>query len=199
MGAALRVLAVNGSLRRDSYNGRLLQAARRAFPAHARLDLWTGLALIPAYTEDEDATPPPTVRRLRDDLARADALLVATPEYNATVPGALKNAIDWASRPYPGGALAGKPAAVIDASTGPFGAVWAQADLRKALKTAGADVLEQDLGVGGAADAFRADGDLRSEEHRARLADIVDALLALAGARSTTPDMAGAACPRGTT
>jgi chromate reductase len=178
--APVRVLALNGSLRRDSYNGKLLLAARHLLAPYASLAVWGELALLPPYNEDDDsADPAETVRGLREAVAGADALLVATPEYNATLPGALKNAIDWASRPHPDSALAGKPAAVVGTSTGLFGAVWAQAEVRKALRTAGARVVEQDLPLGRAMDAFAADGSLRDPKSVSRLAEIVEALLAL--------------------
>jgi chromate reductase len=178
----VRVLALNGSLRRESYNGRLLQAARHLLAPYASLAVWGELALLPPYNEDDDGDDPgETVRGLREAVAGADALLVATPEYNATLPGALKNAIDWASRPYPDSALAGKPAAVVGSSTGLFGAVWAQAEVRKALRTAGARIVEQDLPLGRAMDAFAADGSLRDPELVSRLAEIMEALLALVG------------------
>jgi chromate reductase len=178
--ASVRVLALNGSLRGESYNGKLLRAARDLLAPYASVALWGELALLPPYNQDDDGDDPAeTVRRLREAVAEADALLVATPEYNATLPGALKNAIDWASRPYPDSALAGKPAAVVGTSTGLFGAVWAQAEVRKALRTAGARVVEQDLPLGRAMDAFAADGSLRDRECVSRLAEIVDALLEL--------------------
>jgi chromate reductase len=117
---------------------------------------------VPPYDEDADGdTPPPPVTALREALQEADALLIATPEYNASVPGVLKNALDWASRPYPDNAVRQKPVAVIGASTGLFGAVWAQAEIRKALRTAGADVLEGEVPIALAAQAFTAAGALR--------------------------------------
>lgn len=174
----MRVLAISGSLRRDSHNRRLLDAAAAALPDGAELELWERLAELPAYSEDADVEPaPPAVRDLRDAIAAADAILVATPEYNAGMPGALKNALDWASRPWPDNALRGKPAAVIGASTGLFGAVWAQAQVRKALEYIGARVLDRELPVGQAHDAFGVDGDLRDDDLRDALAGVVDALV----------------------
>lgn len=174
----MRVLALCGSLRAGSHNLRLLRAAGRRLPPGARLDLWEGLADVPPYSEDRDVEPAPApVRRLREALAHADAVLVATPEYNASVPGQLKNALDWASRPFPGNALKDKPAAVVGASTGLFGAVWAQAELRKVLATIGARVVEHELPVGQAHGAFTEDGDLSDPDLGARLAELLDALL----------------------
>jgi chromate reductase len=156
------VLGIAGSLRRGSYNRRLLRAAGGALPPGFRLELLEGLEALPAYDEAADVDPAPAaVRLLRERIGAADALLLATPEYNASVPGVLKNALDWASRPFPDNALRGKPVAVVGASTGPFGAVWAQADLRRVLVAIGADVLPAELAVARAHDAFADDGRLR--------------------------------------
>lgn len=158
----MRVLGLSGSLRRDSHNRVLLRAAAAVLPPGAELVEWDRIAELPAYDEDLDAAlAPEPVRALREAIAGADALLIATPEYNASLPGALKNALDWASRPYATNPLRGKPAAVVGASTGLFGAVWAQAEARKVLKTIGAEVLERELPVGQADAAFDADGRLR--------------------------------------
>ena len=104
-------------------------------------------------------------------------MLIATPEYNGSIPGALKNALDWASRPFPDNCLRGKPVAVIGASTGMFGARWAQAELRKVLKTIGASVLATELPVASAHDAFTVDGRLREPRLAAALCSIVGELL----------------------
>src|SRR5207245_1577132 len=112
---------------------------------------------------------PLEARRLRAAIADADALLFASPEFNGSVPGALKNAIDWASRPARNGALRGKTAAVIGASTGQYGALWAQGDLRRVLGVAGARVLPADLPVARAQDAFDEHGNLSDAAVRDRL------------------------------
>src|SRR4051794_21279689 len=143
----MRILGIAGSLRRGSHNRMLLRAASTMLPPGAQLVDWDGLAGLPAFDEDREAAPPAPVRAFVAEIARADALLIATPEYNATIPGALKNALDWASRPFPQNALRGKPCAVIGASTGPFGAIWAQSELRKALTTSGAHVHRSELAV----------------------------------------------------
>jgi chromate reductase len=149
------VLGIAGSLRGGSHNAGLLVVARRLLAPPARLERYAGLAALPHYDEDRDAEPPPpAVGALRASIAAADALLIATPEYNGSIPGVLKNAVDWASRPFPGNALRDKPVAVIGASTGMFGAAWAQADLRKVLRTAGARVVEGELAVGHADEGF---------------------------------------------
>jgi chromate reductase len=156
----VRVLAISGSLRRASYNSRLLRAAAHALPPGVRLDVWDGLAATPPYNEDDDVQPaPPAVADLRAAIAGADALLIATPEYNGSIPGQLKNALDWASRPFPGNALRGKPAAVIGASQSAFGAIWAQAETRKVLAHAGARVVDGELAVAHAHEGTFRDGD----------------------------------------
>src|SRR5215211_486013 len=169
----MRILGIAGSLRRGSHNRRLLRAAGAALPPGAVLVEWDGLAGLPAFNEDLETTPPEAVQELLEAIDQADALLIATPEYNASVPGGLKNALDWASRPFPDNVLKDKPSAVIGASTGLFGAVWAQAEVRKALKASGAHVLDAELPVGIADGAFTDDGSLADPELTARLGDLL--------------------------
>ena len=174
----MRVLGLSGSLRRDSHNRALLRAAAAALPPGAELTLWDRLAELPAYDEDLDAAPvPEPVRALREAIAGADAVLIATPEYNGSLPGALKNALDWASRPHATNPLRDKPAAVVGASTGLFGAVWAQAEARKVLTTIGARVLERELPIGQADAAWAADGALLDPDLAGALAEIVTDLV----------------------
>ena len=173
----MRILGISGSLRRGSHNRRLLRAAGDALPPGADLVEWDGLRDLPAFDEDLESTPPPAVQDLLDAIEEADAILIATPEYNASLPGALKNALDWASRPFPDNVLRDKPAAVIGASTGLFGAVWAQAEVRKVLKTSGAHVLESELPVGMADMAFDEEGGLADPDLAARLEDLVGDLV----------------------
>ena len=184
----MRILGISGSLRRDSHNRRLLRAAASELPPGAELVEWDRLADLPIYDEDLDVEPAAeAVADLRTAIAAADAVLIATPEYNASVPGGLKNALDWASRPFPGNALADKPAAVIGASTGLFGAVWAQAEARKVLATAGADVEPAEVGVGLADEAWGPDGvALRDDEKREALRALLDGLASKAGALTGT-------------
>jgi chromate reductase len=172
----MRILGIAGSLRRGSHNRRLLRAAGVALPPGAVLAEWDGLAGLPAFDEDNENDPPEAVRELLDAIDRADALLIATPEYNASLPGALKNALDWASRPFPDNVLRAKPSAVIGASTGLFGAVWAQAEVRKVLKASGAHVLESELPVGMADSAFTGEGRLADPDLAERLRDLVSDL-----------------------
>jgi chromate reductase len=144
----MKVLAVSGSLRRDSHNTHLLRAAVEAAPEGVEVELWEGLGDLPLYDQDLDATEPiAEVRRLREAWGTADAILFATPEYNGSVPGGLKNAIDWASRPVRESALTGQTVSVIGSSTGQFGAMWAQQDLRRILGAAGARVVADELPV----------------------------------------------------
>ena len=182
------VLGLCGSLRRGSYNRRLLAAAAAELPRGVSLEVLEGLADIPPYNQDdEDGATPEAVEALRDAITAADAVLIATPEYNASVPGQLKNALDWASRPFPDNALRDKPVAVVGASTGLFGAVWAQAELRKVLKAIGAHVVEGELSVGRAHGAFADDGGLDDPNLRSALAALVEQLLGEDAHESTSP------------
>ena len=161
----MRILAVSGSLRESSYNTSLLQAALEAAPDGVELELWEGLGELPFYDQDlEGDDVPEPVRRLREDWAAADAILFSTPEYNGSVPGGLKNAIDWASRPRLGAVLRNKPVAVVGASTGQFGALWAQQDLKRILGIAGARVVGTEIPVGRAEERFDAEGRLLDGE-----------------------------------
>jgi chromate reductase len=169
----MRILGISGSLRRGSHNTKLLRAAGETLPPGVELVEWEGLGGLPIFCEDLEDAPPAAVRDFLEQVEAADALLIATPEYNASLPGGLKNALDWASRPFPDNVLREKPSAVIGASTGLFGAVWAQAEVRKALKASGAHVLESELPVGLADGAFTDDGGLADPELRARLADLL--------------------------
>jgi chromate reductase, NAD(P)H dehydrogenase (quinone) len=160
----MRILAVSGSLRESSFNTSLLRAALEAAPDGVELELWEGLGELPLYDEDLDSDAPESVRRLREDWAAADAILFSTPEYNGSIPGGLKNAIDWASRPRLEAVLRNKPVAVVGASTGQFGALWAQQDLKRILGVAGARVVGTEIPVGRAHERFDADGRLLDGE-----------------------------------
>jgi chromate reductase len=180
----MKVLAISGSLRRDSYNAKLLQAAAELLPDDVGPELWDGLKAVPPYDEDDDVEPAPAaVTELRDAIADADAILFATPEYNHSVPGQLKNALDWASRPLATNPLRNKPVAVVGASIGAFGAVWAQAELRKVLAATGARVVDGEVAVGHAHERLGPDGRLEDEALREQLAEVVAALVAVTRAR----------------
>lgn len=174
----MRVLAISGSLRRDSHNSALLRAAAELLPAGVELVPFDGLKAIPPFDQDdEEAGPAPaSVAALRAAIAAADAVLVATPEYNSSIPGALKNALDWASRPVATNALRGKPVAVVGASTGMFGAVWAQAETRKVLSAIGARVIDAELPVGHAHEQLHHEHGL-DDDLAQQLAAILDQLV----------------------
>jgi chromate reductase, NAD(P)H dehydrogenase (quinone) len=174
----MRVLGISGSLRRDSYNSQLLRAAGDLIERDAEFVLFDELKAIPPYDEDDDGSAAPAaVTRLREAIAGADAILFATPEYNSSIPGQLKNAIDWASRPIKSNPLRNKPVAVIGASTGMFGAVWAQAELRKVLAATGARVVEGEVAVGHAQDRFEADGRLNDSNLEEELREVTRLLV----------------------
>ena len=170
----MKVLAVSGSLRAGSYNSRLLAEAAAAAPAGVEVELFdpATIAELPLYDPDldvPDAVPAPA-QRLREAWAGADAILFATPEYNGSVPGGLKNAVDWASRPREAAALRTRTVSVIGTSTGQFGAVWAQNDLRRILGIAGARVVGEGLAVARAQDGF-------TEQLRDQLHDVLQLLV----------------------
>jgi chromate reductase, NAD(P)H dehydrogenase (quinone) len=180
----VRILAISGSLRRDSHNTKLLRNAEELLGSGVDIELYDGLESVPPYNEDRDGEDAPAaVVDLRERIEGADALLIATPEYNSSVPGQLKNAVDWASRPVRAGALWGKPVVVIGASSGFYGGIWAQAELRKVLATAGARVVDAELAVSHADTRFDADGRLVDEEIRDELDAALEALLAEVGPR----------------
>ena len=180
----MRVLGISGSLRRDSHNSNLLRAAADLLPSGAELEVFEGLKAIPPYDADDDIEPAPeAVQALRDAIADADAVLIATPEYNASVPGVLKNALDWASRPHATNPLRGVPALVVGASTGMFGAVWAQGDARRILQTIGARVIDTELPVAEAPERFDAEGNLIDDDIRVLYAEQLAELAAAVEAR----------------
>ncbi len=184
--ADVSILGISGSLRRESHNTGLLRAAAEEMPEGAALRIYEGLRDVPPYDEDEDGDDPPeAVSRLRGELERADGLLLATPEYSHSIPGQLKNALDWAARPFGGNALRFLPAAVIGASTGAFGAVWAQAEMRKVLAACGARVVDGEVALGHAYERFDEWGVLVNEEARDQLRDVIGLLIEAVRVRRT--------------
>jgi chromate reductase len=175
----MRILAISGSLRAASYNTALLAAAAELAPEGVEVELYEDLESLPPYNEDRDSDQPPAeVTRLRAAIETADAVLFATPEYNTTMPGQIKQVVDWASRPHgPSAPLWGKPAAAMGASVTDYGAMWAQDHLRKALGLAGARVLQQELAVPRAAERFNERGRLTHEETREQLAGLLEDLV----------------------
>jgi chromate reductase len=175
----MKVLGLSGSLRAGSHNSKLLRAAGDLLPGEAELVEFDGLKLIPPFDEDDEhGGRPDSVQALFDAIASADAVLVATPEYNHSIPGQLKNALDWLSRPLAESPLRNKPTAVVGTSTGLFGAVWAQAEARKVLSAIGARVIDRELPIGLAESAFTPDGDLAEDDHSLALAGILAELRA---------------------
>jgi chromate reductase len=168
---SVRVLAISGSLRDDSRNRRLLEIAAEMARAGVHVELWDGLKQVPPFDEDDEHDPALPVRRLRAAFAAADGVLIATPEYNGSLPGQLKNALDWASRPYDSNVLRGKPVAIVGASPGSGGAAGAVADARRVLGTIGARVLDREVAVALVHDSF-------DEEDRLVDIELGDALAA---------------------
>jgi chromate reductase len=190
-----KILGISGSLRRGSYNTRLLEAAAELLPEGVELELFEGLKEVPPYDEDDDVEPAPEpVAHLRETIAGADAVLIATPEYNSSIPGQLKNALDWASRPLMTNPVRFKPVAVAGASTGAFGAVWAQGELRKVLAAMGARVVEAEVAVGHAPTRFDEEGRLVDDDVREQLSALLELLTAaVAERRQATPQQPVAA------
>jgi len=173
----MQILGISGSLRRESHNTKLLRAVGELLEQRGvEFTIYDSLKSVPAYDEDDDGQlAPAAAEHLRRAVREADGLFFATPEYNSSIPGQLKNAVDWVSRPYANGAIRNKTVAVVGASAGMFGAVWAQAELRKVLAAAGARVVEGEVALGHADTRF-------DEQGRLTDAEIVDQLDALADA-----------------
>lgn len=174
----VRLLGLAGSLRARSFNRSLLEAGRELTPAGTTLTAYEHLAHIPPFNEDLEANPPLGVTRLRQAMQAADGLLIATPEYNQSVPGVLKNVIDWLSRSDPAQGLTGKPVAVIGATTGPWGTRLAQTQLRQILVACQTLLLPSPaLYLGDARAAFDEVGRLIDHETRDRLGGVIEALV----------------------
>lgn len=184
----MRVLGISGSLRRDSHNTALLRHAGELFEAEgAEFEIYDGLRDIPPYDADDDADiAPAAVAQARAAVADVDVVFFTTPEYNHSVPGVLKNAVDWLSRPLATNVLRNKPVAVVGASTGMFGAVWAQAELRKVLAATGARVVEGEVAIGHAMDRFDENGRLTDPNLEEQLREVVRNLIGTA--RETAED-----------
>jgi chromate reductase len=190
----MRVLGISGSLRRDSYNTALLRHVGDLLEADgAEFEIYHGLREIPPYDEDCDTEEAPeAVSRIREAVRDADAVFFVTPEYNSSIPGALKNALDWISRPVATNALRYKPVAVIGASVGVFGAVWAQAELRKVLGAIGARVTEGEVAVGNASERFDENGRLNEPNLEQEVHEVITTLLADAQSAKTSHPAANA-------
>jgi chromate reductase len=176
----MKILGIPGSLRSGSYNRQLLRLAADNLPDGVELAVWEGLRDLPAFDEDEEGTPSRVIADFRSAVAAADAVLVATPEYNGSIPGSLKNALDWGSRPRDTAPFRGKPVAVIGASPGSFGGIWAQAETRRVLGLMGSRVVETDLALGKAHERLAEPGGGLVGQLRA----VVDVLVDEAAARA---------------
>ena len=175
---ALTILGIAGSLRRASYNRAALRAAQALVPADARLEICE-IHDVPLFNQDLERQPPAAVVELKRRVRGADAILFATPEYNHSMPGVLKNAIDWASRPFGDSAWAGKPVAVIGCSSGVAGTVRAQAHLRQVFVTLDMPALNQpQVAIAGAAQKFDAEGSLTDDAARELIRQLLQNLVA---------------------
>jgi chromate reductase len=176
----MRVLAISGSLRDGSFNTSLVRAAAELAPDGVEVEIYEGLEHVPPYHQDldqEGTELPPAVRELRERIAIADALFIASPEYNGSIPGVLKNAIDWASARHRGSSFRNKTVAIAGATTGAYGAIWAQQDLRRVLGIAGARVIDGEVPVAYAQNAFDEDGRLQNPIVAERLREHIAALV----------------------
>ncbi len=173
----MHIIGLPGSLREGSFNTRLLHAAAHVLPEGASYQVFDGIGRLPLFNEDlEGDHLHPAVAEFNAAITDADAVLIATPEYNGSMPGALKNALDWASRPHGAAPLEGKPVAVVGASPSRYGAVRAQADVRKVAASIGAQVVDRGLPVAAAFQAFDEHDRLVDTDLEHQMSDIVGAL-----------------------
>jgi chromate reductase len=178
MESTVKVLGIAGSLRKDSLNRAALRAAQALAPERVRMEIFD-LDGIPLYNQDDETSTPPRVAELKAAVRAADAVLFVTPEFNYSIPGVLKNAIDWGSRPYGDSCWQGKPVAVMGASPGPFGSARAQYHLRQCFVFLDMYVLNKpEVMIGGAAQKFDAAGNLTDERTRKSIQDLLAALAA---------------------
>ncbi len=176
----MQILGIAGSLRKTSYNAGALRAAQQLAPTGVAFDVFD-LSPIPVYNQDLDATPPAVITKFKAAIRAADAIVIATPEYNYSVPGVLKNAIDWASRPYGDSAWLNKPVALMGASVGTLGTARAQYHLRQSFVFLDAYVLNQpEVMIANASQRFDQDGNLTDEKAKEYIKAQMEALVAWA-------------------
>ena len=175
----IKILGIVGSLRKGSYNRFALQAAHEMAPDEATLEL-IEIHGIPVFNQDDEMSPPASVIEFKRRILAADAILFGTPEYNYSIPGGLKNAIDWASRPFGESAWRHKPAAMMGASAGNMGTSRAQYHLRQALVTLDMPLVTQpEVMIGNAAKIFSGDGKLNDEPTRQFIRKLLESLVQL--------------------
>jgi chromate reductase len=178
MADEITILGIAGSLRKDSYNRAALRAAQQLAPEGARLEIFD-LAGIPAFSQDDEGNLPAKVAELKEKVRAADAILFVTPEYNFSIPGVLKNAIDWASRPYGDNSWEGKPVAVMGASVGILGTARAQYHLRQVFVFLNMHAVNRpEVMIGNAADRFDEQGNLTDETTRKLIGQLLENLAA---------------------
>jgi chromate reductase len=178
MDAPVTILGIAGSLRKGSYNRAALRAAQQLVPESAKIEIFE-LDGIPPFNQDEEKNPPEKVVQLKARARAADAILIVTPEYNYSVPGVLKNAIDWASRPYGDSAWNGKPVAVMGASAGVFGSARAQYHLRQMFVFLNMYPVNQpEVMIPQAQQRFDANGNLTDEASRKLIRQLLENLVA---------------------
>jgi chromate reductase, NAD(P)H dehydrogenase (quinone) len=176
MSSQVRILGIAGSLRRGSYNQAALRAAKLLVPENAEIESFQ-LDEIPMFSEDDEKSPPSSVVELKKRIRRADAVLVVTPEYNYSIPGVLKNAIDWASRPHGDSAWSGKSAAIMGASLGAIGTARAQYHLRQIFVTLNVFTLNQpEVVIADAAHRFDENGNLIHEPTKRLIQELLKKL-----------------------
>ena len=176
MSKPITILGIAGSLRRQSYNRAVLRAAAQLAPAGMTIDIFE-LDGIPGFNQDDEKNPPAKVVELKKRIRAADALLIVTPEYNRSVPGVLKNAIDWATRPYGDNAWSGKPAAIMGASPGMLGTARAQNHLRQIFVSLNVLPLNQpEVMISNADERFDAQGNLTDEKTKDHIRKLLQAL-----------------------
>jgi chromate reductase, NAD(P)H dehydrogenase (quinone) len=178
MADKLRILGISGSLRKASYNSGALRAAVELCPDDAQIEVFD-IASIPPFNQDNDQDPPAAVREFKDQITASDAILFSTPEYNYSIPGVLKNAIDWASRPYGQSAWNGKPAAIMGASVGGIATARAQYDLRKMMVFLNMfPINKPEVMIGNCAAKFDESGNLADEATRFIIKEMLENLIA---------------------
>ena len=176
MSKSVRILGIAGSLRRQSYNRAALRAAAELAPEGATVEIFE-IDGLPGFSEDEEQSPPEKVTELKRRIREADAVLFVTPEYNYSIPGVLKNAIDWASRPYGDSAWAGKPAAIMGASVGTIGTARAQYHLRQVMVFLNMFPVNQpEVMIGNASERFDKEGNLTDEATREYVGRLIQSL-----------------------